>query len=261
MGADEQSIGINFDVNGWTVHGCYALYGLNRPLVKLLGPPRQKKACARKNWPRHPANPTYLESPPHPPLSPPVPRAAAAHLNFFCRRRTLPRDSLWRTFPKFPQRRARARTPKIPYRIVPLLLFHSTPRLPPLHLHRASPSHQAALPLHIRLCRRRIQTPPLQWSHHIHSPSHLNPSPAASLEVDGHKQQAVCGSTADATGNLLMGTVRSAFHCGLMTLLLLVLNVQALVLNWIGSEVIFHLAPFLQQIQCCPLSWPWLLHC
>jgi hypothetical protein len=71
--------------------------------------------------------------------------------------------------------------------------------------------------------------------------------PAASLQVDDHKQQAVCGSTADVTGNLLMGIVRSAFHCGLVTLLLLVLNLQSLVLNWIRSEVIFILLPFFNK--------------
>jgi hypothetical protein len=213
----------------------------------------KKSLCAEKlaQTPREP----YLSRIPSPPSSlsssPPRDRRPP---QFFCHHRALPRDSLRCALPKFPRRRARARAPKTPYRIVHLLLLHSAPRLPPLHLHRASPSHQAAPPLRIRLRRRRIQPPPLQWSHHIHSPSHLNPSPAASLQVDGHKQQAVCGSTSNATGNLLMGTVRSAFHCGLVTLLLLVLNLQALVLNWIGSEVIFHLAPFLQQIHFCPLS-------
>jgi hypothetical protein len=57
----------------------------------------------------------------------------------FCHCRALPRDSLRCALPKFPRRRARARAPKIPYRIMPLLLLHSAPHLHPLHLHRASP--------------------------------------------------------------------------------------------------------------------------
>jgi hypothetical protein len=160
--------------------------------------------------------------------------------------------------PKFPRRRAQGCSPKLPT----VLHLPSSLRFvfaaPPLlfTLRRVSPSlHLAPCLPFSSPCAASLHPVPPHLQFDPPHPLTILPQSIPSSKPSDRRPQATCSVRLyrKCHGEPADGMLRSAFRCGLVTLLLLVLNFQALALNWIDSKVIFILLPFFNRSTVVPI--------